>query len=332
MVKRDASSWRKKAMLDIKTEDIRQITVKKPGVADLVLSSSTVAEASEGAPRKVEWSLASPTPPAGFRIDKALLSRVATSVATLRAVDFADEATDAAAALGSTGTVIVATSTGEKTIRFGATDAQQRSYAQIEGDKQIYVVAPFNAKSVLKEIADFRDLSLGVSPESVVEATFTSGASILRVVKEGDVWKVATPKAVPATIDVAQIGAGVAAAARMRATKVLDKGASAIGGRGPMVTFVDKDKKKSTIVFGGKIVDAEGKETGEVYAVGVDGSVYAVGASLKARYEKPFELMKTPPPPQNGGMPGMPGMPQGMENLPPDVRKKLEEAMKKQPH
>ena len=65
-------------------------------------------------------------------------------------------------------------------------------------------------------------------------------------------------------------------------------------------------------------------------AEGGDGLVYAVASFTKARYEKPVELFKKPPPPPQGmGAPGGGGI-SGLENLPPDVRQKLEASLKQQ--
>ena len=69
-------------------------------------------------------------------------------------------------------------------------------------------------------------------------------------------------------------------------------------------------------------------EPREYYAKGgVDDLTYVVAAFTRNRLDKPYDLFKKPPtPPQGMGQHG--GIP-GMENLPPDVRKKLEESMAK---
>src|SRR5688572_33146249 len=128
----------------------------------------------------------------------------------------------------------------------------------------------------------------------------------------------------------------------MRGTRVAaDAPATAVAKPGPVVELSLKDGKKQTLRFGAPVppdtatdekADAKGddkkkNEPKEYYAKGaVDDLTYVVAAFSRNRYDKPAELFKKPPaPPPGVGGGGIPGM----ENLPPDVRKKLEASMKK---
>ncbi len=124
----------------------------------------------------------------------------------------------------------------------------------------------------------------------------------------------------------------VQGALRLRGARVLDDGAAtdaakAIGAGDPTIELALAGGTKQTVRFG-KAVEG----SSEVNVVGGDGLVYAINSFNKGRYDKPVELFKKPPapPPGMGGMGGMGGGMSGLENLPPDVRKKVEASLKQQ--
>ena len=77
--------------------------------------------------------------------------------------------------------------------------------------------------------------------------------------------------------------------------------------------------------FGNELKSDKGGK--EAYVKGsVDNLTYAIYDAARTRYETGIELFKRPPPPP----PSVGGGMRGLENLPPDVRQKIEAQMRAQ--
>jgi hypothetical protein len=350
LAKKEVAAWRKKAIVDQKADAFQTVTVARADGARLVVTGETkeedvttpdqTADAGTSTTKKktTTWKLTEPASlPEGFRLDDAALGRLAGAVATLRAVDFADDATDATAGFDAAHTTITAKGSDGKdvVVHLGKKDDKGRVHARVDGDKQVYLVAEYAAKNLDKGLDDLRDLTLVTAKlDDVEKVTFTAGKTKVVVQKDGAAWKLVEPKTKPAELDLAQAGSVVAAALRLRATRI-DATATDAGGADPAIEFVLKDGKKQSVRFG-KTADANADDKApprEVFVSGADGRVYVAAAGVRTRYEKPVELFKAPPPPPPGmgGMGGLGGKGlSGLESLPPDVRKKLEESLKKQ--
>jgi hypothetical protein len=333
MAKKELSAWRKKGIVNKKADDFEGVVVARADGSSIELAATSEdVPAPEGSPegtaptKKTTWSLTQPALPAGFRLDTVALSRVAASLATLRATDFADGKSDADAGLAGPHTTVTGRLKGGGTVvlHLGSADDKKRLHVRVDGDPQIYLVPEYSGKNLDKALDDFRDPTLfSATAADVVAATFVSGTTKIVVKKDGAAWKLVEPKAAPEGFDVGQIESAVQGALRLRGTKVL------VGERdiGAVSASVEVQLKNGTqrVRFGAPI---EGG--GDVRAEGGDGLVYAVASFTKARYEKPVELFKKPPPPPQGmGAPGGGGI-SGLENLPPDVRQKLEASLKQQ--
>jgi hypothetical protein len=345
VARKEVAAWRKKNILDKKADDFAGVVVARADGSRIALAAETKEEdvpAPEGSDagtpttkkKTTTWKLAEPTTlPAGFRLDDAALARLPGALATLRAVDFADDATDAAAGLdGAHVTVSGKLADGKDlVVHLGKKDDKGRVFARVDGDKQVYLLADYAAKNLDKGLDDLRDLSLfTVKSDEIEKATFTAGKTKIVVAKDGADWKLVEPKAAPADFDVAQIASAVASATRLKGARFAGASVDA-GASDPSVELVGKGGAKQTVRFGKQLENADANAAKEFYAVGADGNVYVVNGFTRGRYEKPVELFKKPPPPPPGmgGMGGMGGI-QGLEGLPPDVRKKLEESLKQQ--
>lgn len=330
LARKELSAWRRKGIVNQKADDFEGVVIARADGSSIELAAATEeVPAPEGSPegtaptKKTTWSLKQPALPAGFRLDTAALSRVAASLATLRATDFADGTSDADAGLAGPHTTLTGRlkDGGTVVLHLGGADDKKRRYVRRDGDAQTYLVPEYSAKNLDKALDDFRDPTLfSASADDVLGATFISGATRVVVKKDGGAWKLVEPKKAPEGFDVGQIESAVQGALRLRGTKVL------VGERdlGAVSASVELRLKSGTqrVRFGAPI---EGG--GDVRAEGGDGLVYAVSSFTKGRYEKPVELFKKPPPPP----PGMGGGGiSGLENLPPDVRKKLEASLKQQ--
>lgn len=348
VLKKELGAWRKKTLFDVKADDITRVAIAAPDGSKLVVEGTPPPapppDAGPAAANKTEWALLEPAAlPAGFRLDKAQLGRLASSFATLRAQDFADGASDASAGLDVAHTVVQATTRDGKNIvvHLGKEDDKKRVYAKVDGDAQTYLLAAYSAKQLQKSVGDLRELTLLDAPiDDVEKVTFKGAAGTVIVKKEGADWKLVEPKVPPPDFEASQIGGQIAGLLRARATRVaMDAPAAAFAGKaaGPVVELQLAGGNKQVLRFGAalpveddKAKDASAKPTEprEYYVKGgVDDLTYVIAAFTRNRYDKPSELFKKPPapPPGMGGQGGIPGM----ENLPPDIRKKLEESMKK---
>ena len=346
ILKKDLAAWRKKAMVEgVKADEITTVTITRADGGKLVLAQdpkTETVEADAGTPAESKppvWKLVEPaTLPAGFRLDQAALGRVAGAFAALRAQDFADDATEDSAGFKAPHTVVEAQRGDQKiVVHLGQADDKKRVFARVDGDAQIYLLASYTAQQLDRSLDDLRDLSLFTGEVANVEkVALTNGANRVVVARDGSNWKLLDPKTVPAGFDVSQIQAQVAGLLRLRAQKYLgDLGAvpgSGVDGGNPVLEVTWQDGKTQVVRFGkGLPVEATAATptsttppaAKEYYVRGADGAIYAISSFTKTRYEKPAEIFKKPPePPQ-----GMGGM-SGLDKLPPDVRKKLEQQLK----
>ncbi|MCC7075104.1 MAG: DUF4340 domain-containing protein [Deltaproteobacteria bacterium] len=357
LLMKEVGGWRNKSLFDLKADDIVSVTTTSAAGERWAIAGTPPPEAAptpESAttpPPKTEWRLVEPaTLPAGFRLDKNQLARPAAQLAGLRAQDFADGVSDAQAGLDVAHVVVAIGHKNGTTLvlHVGKEDADKRIYARADGDPQTYLLPSYVAKQLDRKLDDFRDLLLFSATIDEVERATFKGASGTVVLKRGAAgFTVVEPKTPPAEFDVGQAQNQVAAALRLRAARMTDVKAAAAGldKAGTLIELQLKGGKRQVVRIGAPVpLSAEeqkvapgGKapEPREFYASsGVDPLVYAVAAYTKKRYDKPADLFKKPAPPPGGmggmgGMGGQQGSMHGLEGLPPDVRKKLEESLKK---
>lgn len=354
VLKKEVAAWRKKSLFDnVKADDVVKVATTFADGKKLVVET-TPPPAPPAPPDggtappapKAEWKLIEPAAlPAGFRLDPAQLSRAGAAVAALRAQDFADGVSDDAAGLKDAHTVVEATlKDGKKlVVHVGKEDDKKRVFAKVDGDPQMYLLPGYSAKQLLRTLDDFRDITLlDVKADDIDKVTFKGAQGTVVVKKDGAEWKLVEPKKAPDGFDPGQIATQVASVLRTRATKVaVDAPKGAVAKPGPTVEIVAKGKKYALRFGEGVTADdatapiakdakdpKKKPEPREYYAKGgVDDLTYVVAAFTRNRLDKPYDLFKKPPTPPQGM--GQHGAIPGMENLPPDVRKKLEESMAK---
>jgi hypothetical protein len=201
----------------------------------------------------------------------------------------------------------------------------------------MYLLPGYTAKQLGRSLDDLRDLTMfDAKIDDVEKVTFKGTGGTVVVKKDGDAWKLVEPKKAPDGFDEGQIAGQVASVLRTRASKVApDAPKNAVEKPTTTVEVTLKGGKKQALRFGAGLPvddatpakDGKKPEPREYYAKGgVDDLVYVLPAFSKSRLDKPNDLFKKPPaPPPGMGGGGIPGM----ENLPPDVRRKLEESLKK---
>jgi hypothetical protein len=332
MARRDANSWRKHGILTIKAEDVATVTVKpRDG------SGYTIERGPDDT-----WALA--VVPAGFRFDAKAGQQVAQQLASLTAQDFVDGTpNDEALGLAGPHDIIEAKLKDGKAVVLhvgqappgtaadgGVTPpaANAPLAARIEGNPQIYLIAPYVRASLAKPLDGMRDLNLLTFDPAKVKRLEIHGAKPVTVQKEGAAWKVVEPKQLPAgaEFDASQVPAQLTRIKNLRAARWLDPAvadAQASLGKVDTVVVTLEDGSKQTLRFGKDLPSTGGAK--QVYVKGAaDPAIYAINEYEKTRFDSGVDVFKKPPPPPNFAGGGMGGGIKGLENLPPDVRKQLE--------
>lgn len=339
-VRKNADQWRNKKLVALKADDINEIAVTPAGGGGYVLTKTTTKEGEgDDAPSKDVWTVQDASAlPAGFKLDEAALSRVARSVANLRASDFVDEKKPAAETVlgASARTVTAKTAAGQSvTIQFG-TEKDNKVYAQVEGNPQLYQVSKYSADGVTKALTEFRDLSLFDVQTNDIVAVDWAGTGLTASLKKDEqgTWTF-TSNPAGAEFDPNTVGGKLAGLTRLRAARYLGaQGAVPIDlGDKLTISLTLQDGTQQVVTFGAAAPEGEaGTGKNQVFVRNGDGHVYAIAAFQKERYKKPADLFQPAAPPPGmggpGGMPGGMGGMQGLENLPPEIRKQLEAQLK----
>lgn len=328
--RRSAEDWRRRELTQAEFAAIGALQITGPGAAELSLVRS------EGEPGSSPiWTLAQgPTLPAGFELDQPAAQRVARALARLRADEFVDEDPgEDVTGLGNAATRVEARGPGGEplvAVRVGAEDEQGRVFLLVEGDSQIYRVSKARADQLAPTLAKLRDLSLLRGDVTSIEGVvFAHGPARSVLSKQAGAWQLTESDAPPGyEFDGTRVPPRLFGLARTKGLRVLDPAElEAADFSDPLsieLSFADGTAR--TILFGA-VLEEGGAGGAEGVVRSADGFVYAIGAVERERYENPlplFERVAPPPPrPEGGGV-------RGLENLPPDVRKQIEEQLRLQ--
>jgi hypothetical protein len=306
LVKRNVTAWRKKA---IATAPVAEVTRVDAARAD---GSGWSIASTDGA-----WTLASPAP-AGFRFDANAAQRLVASLTTLSAKDFLSADGDFSKAHGFT---LTKKDGATVKVTLSATKRDDGSFAlKVDGDAQQYLVDSWLAEQLDKPLEGLRDLSLlSFDPTKVTKLTLTAAGKKTVVAKEGEAWKLVEPKTAPAGMefDGAQVPVQLGRLKALRAAKFVEK--AALGAPSTTIELVH-DGKPVKLVFG-----ADTGSSSEVYVKGnADDLVYAIAGAEKQAWSDGTKLFNRPPPPPDFGQM------QGLEQLPPEIRRQLMEQLRNQ--
>lgn len=305
-VKKNVSAWRKKTIATAPQADVTQVDVARADGETFSLKGG------EGG-----WTLASAAP-AGFRFDGAAAQRLVTQLTSLLAKDFLPADGDFSKA-----NVFTLTLKDGKTVKVTVSAAKRDdgSYAlKVDGDAQQYVVDSWVGEQFDKKLDALRDLSLlSFDLSKVTKVTLTAAGKKTIVAKEGEAWKLVEPKTAPAGVefDGAQVPAQLSRLKGLRATKLVEKGA--LGAASTTIELV-VDGKPVKLVFG-----ADTGSNSEVFVKGnVDDAVYAIAGAEKQAWSEGAKVFNKPPPPPDFNQV------QGLDQLPPEIRKQLMEQLRQQ--
>ncbi len=320
-VRKDVKGWRKRQVVALKVEDISQLTVRS--------KDGEVVTVKAGA-NSGEWSLAEGTQtPTGYRFNAQMAQQLAQQMANLHAQDFleGEGAEDSATGLADAhDTVEVRLKDGKSVVlHLGrqpeGTNGSASVAARLEGDPQVYQLSPYTASQLRKRLADFRDLSLfHFDPQSVSKLTIQAGGTAVVLEKEGEGWKLVEPRKLPEgyEFEASQVGMQLAWLGSLRGTRLIEdkvtEGQAGLASPAALVEVAVEGAPTQRLRIG---KEAPGAASGgkELYARStLDAFTYAVAEGVRARLAQGLELFKRPSPPH----------PQGLESLPPEVRRQLE--------
>lgn len=315
-LRKTVAGWRKKAITTAPLADVKSIALA-PAEGD----GFTLVQA-EGA-----WALEGGAPK-GFRFDPAAAGRVAQTITSLSAQDFADDDTGFGEQRGS---AMITLKDGKSvTLRFGTKRPDSNVPLKIDGDPQVYVISGYVVDHLSMHLDQLRDLSLlTFAPEKITRLTLTDAAGKKTVVaKDGTSWKLVEPKVAPPQFDPQQVTAVLTRLQGLHAARVETAKSAAQTGLAKAAATVELigDGAPKTLRFGNEVTDgAVGKQ---LYVKGsADELMYVMSASEKSSYQSGVTLFKAPPPP-----PPSSNM-QGLDSLPPDIRAKIEAQLRQQqPH
>lgn len=329
-VNRDVNGWRQRELLPtLEKNAIASITVDAPGAAAFTIEKAPTKAGDDGAPAaKAEFKLAANTEvPAGLRVDNASLGRVAQTLATLRAVEFADDVDESKAAIGTGGKVVAKTDAGETVeVTFGAADASNRRYAKVKGDPQVYLVSGYARDNVVKKVADHRDLSLfDLKVDAIQRVTFTREGRVVELAKVDGAWTLVSPAELPAdfVFDPSTVDGKLSGLLRMKASGLAPANVPSPVDGTVIEVFTTAETPARVLI--GSLPSGSEQNAKAVATTSLDNARYEVAAYVARRYEDALVLFKKverpPTPPGGGAM-------QGLENLPPEIRAQIEAQMR----
>ncbi|WP_342376871.1 DUF4340 domain-containing protein [Myxococcus stipitatus] len=321
-VRKDLKDWRQRRVMDLAVEDVSKLVLHAKEGGRWTLE----AGAGDGA-----WKLVDGTTPEGFRFDGQAARRFVQQLASLHAQDFLDaDAAKAAEARfsGAHDRVEVQLKEGRKwVLQLDAEpgEADGTVAARVEGETQVYLLAAASAARLRPRLEEFRDLRLlDFEPGKVTRLLLQVGGQRVVAVKDGGAWKLTEPARLPEGFDFepAQVDARLSWLRDLRGTRLIDGAVTeAASGLASPSTHVELTLEGAPPrrLWLGKAVPGAREGSPELYARGsVDGFTYAVSESVREQLAKGVELFKRRPPPSL----------QGLESLPPELRRQLEEQLR----
>lgn len=304
LARRDVNGWRLRRLVSLKADELVAIKVRLEGSPlELALKDGV-------------WTL-EPAPPAGFRFDAGAAQRLAQELAALSAQGFSADSSEST----EVAQVELLAKDG-RAVRLGlGAESGGRVPVKVEGDPQVFWLPADVARRLTPKLEDLRDLSLAsFEAEKVRRLSLVAGGKRLQLAREAAEWKLVEPKAVPAgfDFDAQQVNTVLARLRQLRATRVDASPAAQAACRRSASVSVALELEggaASTMRLGGELGPTERCAT-----TSVDALTYAVADSERKWLERGLELFKRAPPPPSFPQGGI----QGLEQLPPDIRAKLE--------
>ncbi|WP_426755837.1 DUF4340 domain-containing protein [Myxococcus sp. Y35] len=320
--------WRERRLVRAEASDITELTVRIGDAAPLTLKGGGSTEG---------WKLAEGTQaPEGFLFGAQEAERLARSVASLQAQDFleGDAAAEAEKALAAGHDTVEARLKDGKSVvvkleRPSKPEQQDPVAVRIEGDAQVYRVSGVAAAALRKRLADFRERRLmRFEPEKVTRIKVQAGRdSPVVVAREAQGWTLVEPKKLPDGVrfDAAMVDSMLMRLRGIEATRVIEPSVpdKAAGLASPTALVeLSLDGAPAQTLRLGKEAPSDSTAQKERYArTSLDALTYAVaeGPTLDFLSRGVGLFTRSA---QAGGLGA--GALQGLESLPPEVRRQLE--------
>jgi uncharacterized protein DUF4340 len=239
---KDAKGWRDKTILDFKREDAQRLEVET-AAGRIVLKKKD----------ETTWEVeSSPIPIAN--LDQAMPSQIVTSLAALKANDFADGAGPEAGLDKPEATLSVTLKDGNtRRILVGAHKGEKGDdvYVRPPDGRQVFLLRKQTIERIARHPIEFRDKTvLSFKADDAVEIKITKGKGALTLVRNGGDW--ATRPS--GEIDAAKVRTLVAALANLKASTLSD---DAVAGKPTGEVAVRlRDNTRATVRVGALVGDS----------------------------------------------------------------------------
>ena len=324
MVKKDINDWRGRDIWALKLADISKVTVKPvPGKSFSVVVGEDAGAATFQLAENVQT-------PEGFRFGADEAKRLVNGLTSLRASAFFDgEAKAPETGLSVEHTTLTIERKEGKSINLhiGAENDKKQRFVEVEGNSQVYLIPSSSLKKYLGDVNSLRAMNLiDFDEKEIVKIQIVEGKNKTVLTKKENAWVIQQPKVLPDgfEFDPNSVARQLRSIKNTQAERYVGPSASSAHGfkkPGLEILVTDSKNKTHQLVFGAGFED-NGKK---IFVLSpIDNGVYAARAFQKTRFEKGVALFKKFEAPK-----GDFSQAQGFNSLPPDVRKSLEEQMRK---
>lgn len=321
ILKSDSKDWRKRSFAQIKKDSIEKLEISQGGNT---LSFEKDRDDTDWKPSAKGQKL-----PDDFRLDQDKVEGVITAISNLRASDFVDSSDakkTAEANLDKTQTTVKVFDKDKEAleIRLGKDSAGKEYYAMPKEGEQIYEISEYTFNNLALGAEKFRDLSLmDFEASQIANMKIQTAKRETLVEKKAGSWSISKPSKLPEGFeaDWSRVDAMLRSLKNLKASRVAtSQNKSVVSSKNIVVSVELKDKegKTSRVRFGAPV--KKGDENGPVYVIGsIDDKIYEMPSIFARDLEKGVELFRKEEPSPS---------PASLNSLPPDIRKKLEQAMR----
>ncbi len=323
MLKKGVNDWRGREIWDLTLKDISKVTLKP-----VTGSPYSIVINTEG--KDTTYQLAEGVvKPAGFRFGNNEAKRLVSGLANLRANAFFDgnpKAAETGLAVQHASLIVERKEGKSVNLHIGAENDKKQRYVEVEGNPQVYLIQSSSLKNLLGDLNAVRALNvIDFDETKVVKIQIAEGKKKTVLSKENGVWGINSPKTLPAgfQFDPNSVERQLRSIKNIKAEGFVGAPTAQHGLKKPSLTLTLTNAGGATtrLIYGAEIEEG-GKK---VYLQSpIDNGVYTARAFQKTRYQKGVELFKKFEAPK-----GDFSQAQGFNNLPPDVRRSLEEQMRK---
>ena len=281
LLRRDVDALRSKEILDLKADGMRSVQVTPAAGQPFTLEKQTVA-----------WTLTEPTP-AGFALDEGEVQGLVNVLQNLRADHFRDDLDPTQIGLEPTPayTITVTDAGGtahtlelvERTS--GEADAVEHLVRR-KGSPFIMSVGAFQGSKLMRPLSGYRDRTpLEIKPEEIASIRL-AGPGRARLVREGEGWKMTSPK--EQAVEQARAEGLVSLLARLRVQGYPEVRPEAAGLERPSgrVTITTSQGGEINLFLGKEVEGGDGSR----YAwVGGENVIFTLPAATVARLRESAE-------------------------------------------